>query len=161
MFWLQHPTCTTFFLVHFCCKRVWSMEPNFHKFQHPHYHLVQVHNGWLLCSRIGIEKAFQHWGQLDPKTSGNQLAFQAHLLDRWLQSPEAWHGMHQHWGSTHPVGPCRFIFIDNPDLESDEPRVEERRRCSRDSLYKLFCLLAAMVMHLQADLDWNEMMQFS
>ena len=30
------------FLVHFCCKRVWSMEPNFHKFQHPHYHLVQV-----------------------------------------------------------------------------------------------------------------------
>ena len=64
--------------------------------------------------------------------------------------------MHQHWGSTHPVrqaGPCRFIFIDNPDLESDEPRLEERRRGSRDSLYKVFRLLAAMVMHLQADLD--------
>ena len=59
------------------------------------------------------------------------------------------------------LSPCRFIFVDNPDLESVEPRVEERRRSSRDSLYKLFCLLDAMVMRLQADLDWNEMMQLS
>eukprot|EP00434_Breviolum_minutum_P044905 symbB.v1.2.040164.t1/scaffold7042.1/size13653/2 len=35
--------------------------------------------------------------------------------------------------------PDRLIFVDNPDLESAEPRVEERRRRSRDSLYKLFC----------------------
>eukprot|EP00438_Fugacium_kawagutii_P001298 Skav226282 [mRNA] locus=scaffold3301:83585:106858:+ [translate_table: standard] len=32
-----------------------------------------------------------------------------------------------------------FIFVDNPDLESVEPRVDERRRSSRESLYKLFC----------------------
>ena len=127
-----------FFETYCCCKKGLSSSTQ----------SLGTRNGWLLCSHL------EHQGRLDPKTSGDQLAFQAHLLHRWLQSPQA-HGMHQQ-GSTHPVGqaePCRFIFVDNPDLESVEPRVEERRRSSRDSLYKLFCLLDAMVMRLQADLD--------
>ena len=70
-----------FFLEHiFAAKRVC---------QHPHRHLDR--------------------GRLDPKTSGDQLAFQAHLLHRWLQSPQA-HGMHQQ-GSTHPVGQAEPLQV--------------------------------------------------
>ena len=36
----------------------------------------------------------------------------------------------------------RFIFVDNPDVESVEPKIPERRRNSREQLYKLFCASA-------------------
>lgn len=45
----------------------------------------------------------------------------------------------------------RFIFVDNPDLESVEPRVDERRRSSRESLYKLFCILDHLGISLKAN----------
>ena len=38
----------------------------------------------------------------------------------------------------------RFIFVDNPDVESVEPRIAERRKASRDSIYQLFCTWAVI-----------------
>ncbi|CAE8691417.1 unnamed protein product, partial [Polarella glacialis] len=35
--------------------------------------------------------------------------------------------------------PNRFIFIDNPDLDSGEPEVEERRENSYNTVFKTFC----------------------
>ncbi|CAK9063432.1 GTPase IMAP family member 4 (Immunity-associated nucleotide 1 protein) (IAN-1) (hIAN1) (Immunity-associated protein 4) [Durusdinium trenchii] len=58
--------------------------------------------------------------------------------DDWIQRQVEINWRFKHIYSIVGSNPRRFIFVDNPDLESLEPRVEERRRQSRESLYKLF-----------------------
>jgi len=72
-------------------------------------------------------------------TYASKYASNRQEADDWIQRQVEINWRFKHIYSIVGCNPHRFIFVDNPDLESVEPRVEERRRSSRDSLYKLFC----------------------
>jgi len=72
-------------------------------------------------------------------TYASKYANNRQEADDWIKRQVEINWRFKHIYSIVGCNPHRFIFVDNPDLESVEPRVDERRRNSRDSLYKLFC----------------------
>jgi len=72
-------------------------------------------------------------------TCASKYARSREDADEWIQRQVEINWRFKHIYSIVGNNPSRFIFVDNPDPESQEPNLEDRRAHSRETLYKLFC----------------------
>ncbi|CAJ1331153.1 unnamed protein product [Effrenium voratum] len=72
-------------------------------------------------------------------TCASKYANNREEADDWIKRQVEINWRFKHIYSIVGNNPHRFIFVDNPDVESVEPKIPERRRNSREQLYKLFC----------------------
>mmetsp|Transcript_10248 Transcript_10248/g.24602 ORF Transcript_10248/g.24602 Transcript_10248/m.24602 type:complete len:522 (-) Transcript_10248:207-1772(-) len=72
-------------------------------------------------------------------TCASKYARSREDAEEWIQRQVEINWRFKHIYSIVGNNPSRFVFVDNPDPESQEPNLEERRALSREAIYKLFC----------------------